>query len=149
MEGSRYLFQKGFSGFYGVLRGRAGHKTSRASAASDASGAMTRPKPPETTRGRRKLKIKQRASRSVAKTGFYVERLFRIQKRSREVLNITSVPRSILIRVGAVLEPKLPPKLDPSCRQNRRKSEKNGFLEGSELKFSFGWVFVAKKLIVF
>ena len=74
---------------------------------------------------------------------------FGAQKGSREVLNITSVSRSILIRVGAVLEPKLPPKLDPSCRQNRRKSEKNRFLEGSELKFSFGWVFVAKNSIFF
>ena len=83
-------------------------------------------------------------TRQTEHTQVYVERFFGVQKGSREVLNITSVLRSILMRLGAVLEPKLTPKLDPSCLQNRGKSEKNRFLEGSELKFSFGWVFVAK-----
>ena len=53
------------------------------------------------------------------------------------------------MRLGAVLEPKLTPKLDPSCLQNRGKSEKNRFLEGSELKFSFGCVFVTKNSIFY
>ena len=97
-----------------------------ASAASEASGATSRQTQHEAAGILEKIRQ------------VYVERFFGVQKGSREVLDITSVLRSILMRLGAVLEPKLTPKLDPSCLQNRGKSEKNRFLEGSELKFSFG-----------
>ena len=85
-------------------------RAQRASAASEASGATSRQTQHEAAGILEKIRL------------VYVESFFGAQKEFREVLNITSVSRSILICLGTVLELKLSPKLDPSCLQNHPKS---------------------------
>ena len=108
-------------------------RSERASAASEASGATSRQTQHEAAGILEKIKQ------------VYVEWFFGTQKEFREVLNITSGSRSILICLGTVLELKLSPKLDPSCLQNGPKSACFRFFGGSDVYFISWWVFIAKK----